>query len=77
MGKIIKEIFFEKRVNIFNESFSGGIIVLYLCAQLAVLYTYNCLLILIYYWLGQNHFMINKYAVRSRYGLWPIKSVKN
>ena len=26
----------------------GGMIVLYLCAQLAVLYTYNCLLILIY-----------------------------
>ena len=32
----------------------GGMIVLYLCAQLAVLYTYNCLLILIYYRLGQG-----------------------
>ena len=40
-------------------------IVFYPCAQLAVLYTYNCLLIL-------NQLIINKYAVRSRYvyGLW-------
>ena len=45
-------------------------IVLYLCAQLAVLYTYNCLLILIYYSLGQNLLIINKYAVRSRYSLF-------
>ena len=43
----------------------GG--VLYLCAQFAVLYTYNCLLIMIYYRLGQNHLIINKYAVRSQY----------
>ena len=48
-------------------------IVLNLCAQLAVLYTYNCLLILIYYRLGQNQLIINKYAERSRYSLWPIK----
>ena len=27
----------------------GGLIVSYLCAQLAVLYTYNCLLIMLYY----------------------------
>ena len=54
-----------------------GMIVLYLCAQLAVLYTYNCLLILIYYSLGQNILIINKYAVRSRYSLWPIKLVKD
>ena len=40
-----------------------GMIVLYLWAQLAVLYTYNCLLILIYYRLGQNQLIINKYAV--------------
>ena len=40
----------------------GGMIVLYLCAQLAVLNTYNCTLILIY-WLGQNLLIINKYAV--------------
>ena len=45
-------------------------IVFYLCAQLAVLYTYNCLLILIYY-------IINKYAVRSRYSLWPRQLVKD
>ena len=52
--------------------FPGGMIVLYLCAQLAVLYTYNCLLILIYYWLGQNQLIINKYAVYAlgmAYGL--------
>ena len=41
---------------------TGGMIVLYLCAQLAVLYTYNCLLVLIYYRLGQNQLIINKYA---------------
>ena len=51
----------------------GGMIVLYLCAQLAVLYIYNCLLILIFYRLGQNQLIINKYAVRSRYSLGPIK----
>ena len=53
--------------------YTGGITVLYLCAQLAVLYTYNCFLILIYYRLGQNQFIINKYAVRSLYSLRPIK----
>ena len=47
-----------------------------LCAQLAVLYTYNCLLILIYYRLGQNLLIINKNAVRSRYSLWPKKISK-
>ena len=41
----------------------GVMIVLYLCAQLAVLYTYTCLQILIYYRLGQNQLVINKYAV--------------
>ena len=55
----------------------GGMIVLYLCAHLAVLYTYNCLLILIYYRLGQIQLIINKYAVRYRYSLWPIKLVKD
>ena len=48
-------------------------IVLYLCAQLALLYTYNCLLILIYYGLGQNQLTINKYAVYALgivYGLY-------
>ena len=52
---------------------SGGMIVLYMCAQLAVLYTYNCLLILIYYRVGQNQLIINKYAVRALgivYGLY-------
>ena len=48
-------------------SLSGGMTVLYLCAQLAVLYTFNSLLILIYYRLGQNLHIINEYAVRSRY----------
>ena len=55
----------------------GGMRVLYLCAQLAVLYTYNCLLILIYYRLGQNQLIINKYAVRSLYSLWPMNLVKD
>ena len=42
---------------------SEGMWVLYLCAQLAVLYTYNCSsLILRYYRLGQNQHIINKYA---------------
>ena len=54
-----------------------GMVVLYLCAQLAVLYTYYCLLILIYYRLGQNQLIINKYALRSRYSSWSIKLVKN
>ena len=34
--------------------YTRGMIVLYLCAQLALLYTYNCFLILIYYRLGQG-----------------------
>ena len=38
---------------------SGGMIVLYLYAHLAVLYTFNCLLLLIYYRLGQNQLIIN------------------
>ena len=54
-----------------------GMIVLYLCATLAILYTYNSLLILIYYRLGQNLLIIIKYAVRSRYSSWPIKLVKD
>ena len=37
---------------------TGGMIVLYLCAQLAVLYTYNCLLILIYYRLGPGGIIV-------------------
>ena len=28
-------------------------------------------------WLGQNQLIINKYAVLSRYSLWPIKLVKD
>ena len=39
----------------------------------SVLYAYNCTLILIYYRLGQNQLIINKYAVRSRDSLWPIQ----
>ena len=42
-------------------------IVSYLCAQLAVLYTYNCLLIMIYYRLGQNLLILKSYAVRMTY----------
>ena len=45
----------------------GGMIIIYLCAQLAVLYTCNCSLILIFYRLGQNQLKINNYAVRSQY----------
>ena len=55
--------------------YTGGMVVLYLCAQLALMYTYNCLLILIYYKLGQSQLIINKYAVRSRYSSWPIKLI--
>ena len=43
-----------------NVVFPGGMIVLYLCAQLAVMYTYNCVLILIYY----------RYALGIVYGLY-------
>ena len=56
-----------------NKDDIRGMIVSYLCAQLAVLYTYNCLLILIYYRLGQNLLIINKYAERSQYSWWPIQ----
>jgi len=42
-----------------------------------LLFTYKCLVILIYYRLGQNLFIINKYAVRSRYSSWPIQLVKD
>ena len=45
-----------------------GMIVLYLCAQLAVLYTYNCSL----YWLGQSPYN-NKYA----YALSIVDSLYN
>ena len=55
----------------------GGMIVSYLCAQLAVLYTINCLLIMIYYSLVHNLLIINKYAVRSLYSSWPIQLVKD
>ena len=49
-------------------------IVLYLCAQLALQYTYNCcFLIMIYYRLGQNLLIIIKYAVRSRYSFYTIR----
>ena len=44
-----------------------GTIVLLLCSELAVLYTFNCLLVLIYYRLGQNILKINKYVACSRY----------
>ena len=60
-----------------NWSEPGGMIVLYLCAQLAVLYTYDCLLISIYYRLGRNQLIIKKYALRSRYSSWPIQLVKD
>ena len=61
-----------------NLYYPGGMIVLYrVLSKLYVLYTYNCLLIMIYYSLGQNLFKINKYAVRSRYSLWPIQLVKD
>ena len=42
---------------------------IYILFSLALLYTYNCL---IYYRLGQNQLILNKYAVLSRYSLWPI-----
>ena len=49
----------------YKSSFPGGVIVLYLCVQVAVLYTYNCLLILKYYRLGLNLLIIiNKYAIK-------------
>ena len=41
-----------------------GMIAFNTCAQLAVLYAYNCLLLIIYYRLGQNLLKINIYAVR-------------
>ena len=41
-----------------------GMIAFNTCAQLALLYTYNCLLLIIYYRLGQNLLKINIYAVR-------------
>ena len=63
------------RLNTLDAFQSGGMIVLYLCAQLAVLYTYNCLLIMIHYRLGQNLLIINKYAVRSRYRSWLVHSI--
>ena len=31
---------------------------------------------MIYYWLGQNQLMINKYAVRSPYSLWKERPQK-
>ena len=46
-----------------------GMIVLHLCSQLAVLYTFNCLPILIYYRLGHNILKIDKYVACSRYSL--------
>ena len=66
----------EKRIAE-REARVRGMVVLYLCAQLAVLYTYNCLQILIYYRLGQNQLIINKYAIRSQYSLCPIQLVKD
>ena len=65
----------HRRFNMLGKT--RGMVVLYLCAQVAVLYTYNCLLILIYYRLGQNQLNINKQAVRSWYSLWPIQLVKD
>ena len=35
--------------SLISDCTPGGMIILYLCAQFAVLYNYNCLLILIYY----------------------------
>ena len=63
---------FSKHINFLVLKWGGnrGMIVLYLSAQLAVLYTYNCLLIMIYFRLGRNLLIINKYAVRSRYSSW-------
>ena len=52
-----------------------GLILSYLCAQLPVLYTYNCLLIMMYHRLDQNQIIIIKYAVRSRYTLYTITSL--
>ena len=57
-GKVVLTFFKHILIN-FISSEQGGLIVLYLCAQLAVLYTYNCLLILIYYRLDQNQPIIN------------------
>ena len=72
-------VFFILNVFFFNfnlMNFSVNVVysihrgeVLYLCAQLAVLYTNNCLLILIYYRLGQNLLIINKYHHSIHYYL--------
>ena len=43
--------------------------------SVSCLYTYNCLLRMICYRLGQNQLLINKKAVLSRYSLWPTKLV--
>ena len=72
-GMIVLYLYAQLDVLYTYNCLPGGRIVLFLCAQLAVLYTYNCLLILIYYMLDQNQLIINKYAVRSRYSLWPIQ----
>ena len=47
-------------------------------SQLAVLLHLQLIYYIdIYYRLGQNHLIINKYAVHSRYSSWPIKLVKD
>ena len=51
-------------------------IVLYLCAQLAVLQSYQLFTNINKLQVRPESTIINKYAVRSRYSLWPIKLVK-
>ena len=54
-------------------------IVLCLRAQLAVLYTYNCLLLLIYYMVRPESTYDKQMfgTLGTRYSLWPIKLVKD
>ena len=74
-GKICQQMW--KQFSFYCYIWPRGMIVLYPWAQLAVLHTYNCLLIMIYYRLGQKLLIINKYAVRSWYSLWSKKLVKD
>ena len=60
--------FMKCRLDNFSMGFrqgDRGMIVSYLWAQLASLYTYICLLIMIYYRLGQNQLIINKCSTLS------------
>ena len=75
LWKISHIVDFNRSLKILLSLTPGGIIVLYLCAQFAVLYTYNCLPIMIYFRLGQNQLIKIKYAVRSStvYSFRPLQ----